>query len=100
MRPHDFEIFLENCGGVGEVFAGFEKRANGKFGSPESIGHAGCEAGLAGEDLHEEEVGDAAGHADDELAESVGSFLAKVGGKETEVGQDAVGFFSGDFITR
>ena len=56
MRPHDLEIFLENGGGVGEVFAGFEKRADGKFGSPESIGHAGCESSFAGEDLHEEEV--------------------------------------------
>ena len=56
-------------------------------------------SGFAAEKLNQKDVGNRARHADDELAEAIGTALAQMRREETKVGKDVIGIVSGLFVT-
>ena len=91
MVAEALEVFGDDLAGDGEVVAGLEERRDRDAGPPHAVGLHRGESGLLGEHLDEEEVGDRAGHRDDELAEAVAAVAVVMGGDEAQVGEDVAG---------
>lgn len=68
--PHDGEVFGKDDMGSGEVVAGFKKRTDGQAGAPQTVGMTLGKTGFTGENLDEQDIGNGARHADDQLAQT------------------------------